>query len=210
MKVFCAECDHREPHSPIHCYDVGNELLKQATLGRSLANFKPPSYPRFQLFVLQYLCQGKRTLQTFVVRRENWELILEGRSPMEHVEVPSFIPKPERHLFRDALIAMHGGKPLAALSYLRAFTEQFARRFTGLVGKVTGEEIMAAYSESLPSAHRDPMPSLRQWCERLSEAVHEAKDDSELAEQTRAETERHFDIRRVFRIPKRSPSGSPR
>jgi hypothetical protein len=147
VKVFCAQCDRREAFSPIHYYDVANELVKRHSHGGS----SPLPPPGFQLFVLIYLCQGcKKTFQGFIVRRQNWDLILEGRSPMEQVEVPAFIPRRERRLFRDAMIAIHGGKPLAALFYLRAFTEQFARRVTGLTGKVTGEAIMTAYNETLP------------------------------------------------------------
>ena len=203
VKVFCPDCDRREALSPIHYYDVANALLKQSSRDRSLS--APPF--GFQLFVLTYLCQGCKgsSPQSFIVRRKNWDFILEGRSPMEYVEVPSFIPKPERNLFRDAIIASHGGKPLAALFYLRAFIEQFARRLTGLTGKVTGEQIMEAYSNTLPPQHRDYMPSLRHWYDKLSEPVHEARDDAELFERARAQIERHFDIRRVFKIPDEAP-----
>jgi hypothetical protein len=42
---------------------------------------------------------------------------------MEYVDVPNHIPKQERDLFRDAMIAVHGGKALAGLFYLRTFIE---------------------------------------------------------------------------------------
>ena len=53
---------------------------------------------------------------------------------MEQVILPSFIPKHEKHLFRDAVIAYQAGKFLAAVFYLRTFIEQFARRVAGIQG----------------------------------------------------------------------------
>jgi hypothetical protein len=41
------------------------------------------------------------------------------------------------------------------------------------------------------------MPSLGEWYEKLSEALHSAKEDSELFESAREKIEKHFDIRRV-------------
>ncbi|MDP9113924.1 MAG: hypothetical protein M3O20_09600 [Acidobacteriota bacterium] len=34
---------------------------------------------------------------------------------------------------------------------------------------------MAEYGNTLPNAHRDTMPSLREWYEKLSEPIHAAK-----------------------------------
>ena len=73
--------------------------------------------------------------------------------PNEHVDVPKYIPKQERDHFRDALIAVHGGKPLAGLFYLRMFMELFARRATGETGKCYGDELMEAYYKILPPEH---------------------------------------------------------
>jgi hypothetical protein len=55
---------------------------------------------------------------------------------------PPFIPKAEQQLYRDVLIAMHGGKVLATLFYLRTFIEQFAHRMTGITDKETGNVVM--------------------------------------------------------------------
>lgn len=119
---------------------------------------------------------------------------------MEDIEVPQEIPKAERHLFRDALVASHAGKMLAGL-YLRTFIEQFARRQTGKTAdRATGDEIMDAYATLLPQAQRDQMPSLKHWYDRLSEALHAARADERLFEEALADIDRHFDMRRVFRI----------
>jgi hypothetical protein len=44
------------------------------------------------------------------------------------------------------------------------------------------------------------MPSLREWYDKLSEALHSAKEDAGLFESAKTEIEKHFDIRRVFAI----------
>jgi hypothetical protein len=101
---------------------------------------------------------------------------------------------------------MHGGKILAALFYLRTFIEQFARRVTGTTGKETGDVIMERYSATLPANQRNMMPSLREWYGKLSEALHEAREDENLLEAALEAIENHFDIRRVHKIPEGSPA----
>jgi hypothetical protein len=157
----------------------------------------------FALLLQCQRCTGKP--EAVLIRREGWRLSLHGRSPMEYVEVPKYIPKQERHLFRDAIIAGHSGKTLAGLFYLRTFIEQFARRVTGETGRRPGNEIMEDYGKTLPERHRGSMPSLREWYERLSEPIHAAKDDEKLFEEAKEAIELHFDIRRVFKIPDLQP-----
>jgi hypothetical protein len=196
VKVFCDGCDSREAFSPLQPpFGVTD------TLRRSGQHFEKTICETSQIFLVVYQCQRcKGAPITFQVRRDKWTLILEGRSPIEHIEMPSYIPKAEQKYFRDALVAMHGGKTLAALFYLRLFLEQFARRQTGITTRETGEEIMRAYGAGLPEKIRDTMPSLREWYEKLSGAIHEAREDADLFEEARCEIERHFDMRRVHRI----------
>ena len=197
VKVFCAQCDSREVANPIWYVDVTNELLKQRMRERPVT--LPP--PGVQLFLLVYQCQRcTGAPQGFLVRRQGWQVSLEGRSPIEHIEVPAYIPKTEQAFFRDATIAFNSGKTLAALFYLRTFIEQFARQQTGITDRRPGNEILEAYGKSLPGEHRDHMPSLRQWYESFSEALHAAKEDDKVFEEARAEIEKHFDIRRIFNI----------
>ena len=123
---------------------------------------------------------------------------------MEKLEIPDYIPKAEKKLFRDALIAHHAGKTLAGLFYLRTFIEQFARRLTGhLNDKITGEVIMKEYAEGLPVKQRDEMPSLRDWYDKLSGKLHGADEDAELFEEARKEIDRHFDFRRLYKMDDR-------
>jgi hypothetical protein len=72
-------------------------------------------------------------------------------------------------------------------------------------GRETGDEIMEAYSGTLPNAQRDQMPSLREWYGKLSAPIHTADEVAadNLFDPAREEIERHFDIRRVFKIPEK-------
>jgi hypothetical protein len=197
--LFCRHCDRREAFASIWTADLPSPVPHG---GRQIA--LPDG---FQIFSLVYQCQrcfGKP--EGFLVRREGWTLGLNGRSPIELVEVPKYIPKAESFFYRDAVIAFNSGKILAALFYLRVFIEQFGRRITGLLGRVTGDEIMDAYYKSLPPPNRDQLPSLREWYDKLSEAVHTAKQDVALFETAKAQIEKHFDMRRVFEIPERLPA----
>jgi len=195
VKLFCSKCNAREAFSPIWFGDITNELLKPTTPKL----FKVGFWSTFQLLYLVYQCQHcEGAPEVFLVKRDGLGLSIEGRSPIEHVEIPAYIPKDERKWFRDAVIAFQSGKVLAAIFYLRTFVEQFTRRKTNLQNdRKTGEEITAAYKLTLPEVLRDGMPSLGEWYEKLSEALHSAKEDSELFESAREKIEKHFDIRRV-------------
>jgi hypothetical protein len=110
------------------------------------------------------------------------------------------LPKSEKKFFRDALIAYHGGKTLAALFYLRTFLEQFARRVTGISGRETGESIMESYAATIPLNLRSTMPSLGEWYGKLSEALHLAQEDANIFEEAMEQIIHHFDLRRVHRL----------
>jgi hypothetical protein len=129
------------------------------------------------------------------------DLHLEGRSPIEHVEIHSSLPKKEGKWFKDAVVAHQSGKTLAGLFYLRTFVEQFSRRMTGtLHDKKSGDEIMSAYSDSLPDKVRDSAPSLKELYGKLSEAIHGAKEDTELFDRTKERIEEHFEFRRLYKL----------
>jgi hypothetical protein len=203
VKLFCQKCKRREAFQPVWWTDAANELRTQ-----SLVSQRGLEIPEdIQWFHLMYQCQSCKGLpEIMLVRREKWTFFLEGRSPMENVVTENYIPKAESHWFRDALIAFNAGKTLAALFYLRTFIEQFARRQTQLDGRTTGTTIMSKYIQLLPDKHRDSMPSLGEWYDKLSEALHGAKEDAVLFEDARKQIEHHFDVRRVFQIAETSPS----
>jgi hypothetical protein len=203
VRLFCQNCNERQTFKPVWYQDAANDLLRQAAHGEAEINFDPA---RLQLFFIAYQCEHCHGApEGFLVRRDGWRFSLDGRSPMEHIQLAAHIPKKEGHLFRDALIARFAGKQLAAVFYLRTFIEQFARRQTGMKGRETGDEIMEAYSGILPNAQRDQMPSLREWYGKLSAPIHTADEVTadNLFDAAREEIERHLEIRRVFKIPEK-------
>jgi hypothetical protein len=206
-KLFCITCGEPEVFRPVWYQDVVNEMRRPRTFA-SRQNAEAAA-DGFRLFYLTFQCQrclGKP--EGFIVRREGWKLALHGRSPMEFVDVPKHIPKEERGHFRDALIAVHGGKALAGLFYLRTFIDQFARRVTGETGRRSGDELMEDYYKLLPAAHRDTMPNLKEWYGKLSEPIHTGKANEVLFEEAREAIDRHFDMRRLFRISETPPAAS--
>lgn len=188
---------------PVWYTDIGNEIRVNMLSG-ALKKIDLPA--GFQTFFLVYQCQRcLGTPEVFLVRRDMWSISLHGRSPMERVEVPNYIPQVESKFYRDALIAFNTGKTLAALFYLRTLIEQFARRLTRTEGKATGDEILDAYAKTLPNAHKEYMPSLRKWYDKLSEALHTATEDTLLFVDAKTDIEKHFEIRRVFKMPEIIP-----
>jgi hypothetical protein len=198
VSLFCKKCGRREAFAPVWFTDSSNEIRV-----RALAGQKPVAMPfDFQLFSLVYQCQRcLGTPEGFLVRRDGWSIGLHGRTPMELVEIPKYIPDDEARHYRDAVIAFNSGKVLAALFYLRTFIEQFGRRMTGIFARATGDEIFDAYSDKLPPELRPQMPSLKDWYDKISEALHIAKEDADLFDAAKTAIEKHFEIRKVFNIP---------
>ena len=206
VKLFCRTCQRREPYRCLSAKDVVGELRT----GHLTGQFTPALAVRrdFQLFVFAFRCEGCAATgkpEILVLRREAWTFSLDGRSPIEHIEIPNFIPEKERPLYRNAVIANNAGKPLAAIFYLRSFVEQFTRRMTGLSGKQTGEVITSAYAATLPDPLRDTMPSLKEWYEKLSVPIHEAQDDDKTFDAALERINKHFEIRKVHDIPEIMP-----
>jgi hypothetical protein len=120
---------------------------------------------------------------------------------MASVEAAPYIAKKEAHLFRDAIIANGAGKTLAGLFYLRTFIEQFGRRITGITDKQTGDQILSEYAKTIPLNLRDSIPSLAEWYDKLSAAIHSANPDEELFKNAQGKIEKHFEIRKAMDIP---------
>jgi hypothetical protein len=204
VKLFCAKCGGKEAFRPIWVEDVTNQirLLYYQQKIAVTPSFKLSFRASFQHIVLVFQCQrceGKPV--AFLLKRDGMDLYLEGRSPIEHVEIHQSLPKKEGKWFRDAIVAHQSGKTLAGLFYLRTFIEQFARRMTGTLNdKKSGDQIMSAYSDDLPDRVRDAAPSLKEMYEKLSEAIHGAKEDSKLFETAKEKIEEHFEFRRLYKL----------
>jgi YD repeat-containing protein len=159
----------------------------------------PAGYQVFGLLFRRERCKSLPV--SFLLKRREWRLTIEGRSPFEEVLLPPFIPKKEAWLLSGAIVAEQTSNTLAGLFYLRSFIEQFARRQTGITDRKSGEEILDANQALLPEGKRDHMPSLRFSYEKLSVALHAASPDDKLFKRTLDVIIEHFDYRRMYKIP---------
>jgi len=201
VRLFCHTCKRKEAFGPVWYQDATNEMLKHLRGEQRVGlNFDANIRLYFVAYQCQY-CEGAP--EGFLVRKTGWTFSLDGRSPMEHLEIPKYIPEHETALFRDAMVAWYAGKRLAAVFYLRCFIEQFARRQTAMAKvRKTGDEIMNAYAQVLPEDKRSHLPSLKQWYDRLSEPIHTADEEAaeKMFDEARQEIENHFELRQALRI----------
>ncbi len=202
VKMFCSVCKAREAFASIWIRDIDHDTENTGRFHTTPKRIPKPGEPVQQHFSLAYLCQHcSSEMVTVIVARRGWYLSLEGRSPLEIVSAPSFIPKKERPLFAEAMVARNVGKPLAAIFFLRTFIEQFARRQTGLKDvMVTGDQMMDDYGKTLPIQYREVMPSLKVWYTKLSVPIHSASADEILLLEAMTEIEKHFKLRDAFGI----------
>jgi hypothetical protein len=197
LKLYCADCGEREVYKCLWTRDICAETGDD---GYSLAQTFPLKN-QYQGFFLAYQCQRcKSDPMLFLIRRQNWSFILDGRSPIEEVSIPKEIPKTEAKYFRDSVVAFQSGKALPAILYLRVFIEAFCRRVTGTQTRETGDELTDRYAKQLSEQQRSQMPSLKDWYGRLSEAIHDGREDIDLYTEARDEIVRHFEFRRLFRL----------
>lgn len=137
-----------------------------------------------------------------MVARDGLKLTLCGRSPIESVPAPKFIPPSVRDYYSDAMIDHHAGATLEALFMLRTLIEQFWKSQNLMPNAVrpTGDELGDAYNATLPDDFKKRFPSLKDIYAKLSEAIHEADGKDELFQSSLAEIERHFEARRLYGI----------
>ena len=196
-KLYCAICSTSEVFAPKAFLDIS---APSAPISRFAASesMLPPGQ---QLFALTMQCQRcKQQLAGFLIKRVAWTLSIQGRYPFEHFEIPPYFPKEESEHYRNAMIGACAGQILAAKFSLRVFIEQFARRVTGITSRISGTDLLESYGQTLDPKLRDMMPSLKSVYERLSDAIHSARKDEKLFEEACGEIDRHFDMRRVFKI----------
>ena len=83
LELFCAICDSPKTYNPAAALEV-----------RTYSALVVEQPSNVQDFALAYQCQRcKSACEVFLLRRDKLKLTLCGRAPMEHVQVPSFIPK---------------------------------------------------------------------------------------------------------------------
>ena len=123
-------------------------------------------------------------------------MIVVGRSPMEHVEVPKEIYKKIRKFYRGAIIAHQSGETLAGNFLLRTLVEQWSRFFCRDAG-ARADQAIDSYMETLPSGFNDIFPSLRKVYEVLSIDIHSATGSEDVFESALSDIKKHFEGRLV-------------
>jgi hypothetical protein len=194
-KLFCVPCGRLEPFNLVSAEDFfsRDERLPELSYRDAGGNI-------VQLFVFSFQCQScKGVPQALMVRRHGVKLTNTGRAPIEHVAVPSDIPKEVAKFFSGAIVAHQSGQTLAGLFMLRTLLEQFARMTTKETGPA--DKVMNAYMASLPDDFKGRFPSMRDLYGDLSVALHSAAGSSELFERARTQIGKHFETRRVFELP---------
>lgn len=192
IKTACAEC--REI-TPFNLKDVFDTYHQGDRRWRPIEALQGQ-----QEFVFMFECQScRRDPDVFLVRRRGLRLTLCGRSPMELVLVPQFIPKTVQRYYSSAVVAFQSGQILAALFLLRVVIEQFTRQEVRAT-QGRADEVLDQYVNLLPEDFKKRFPSLKEVYGALSAAIHAANESAELFEGSRKKIERHFDARRVFRI----------
>jgi hypothetical protein len=150
------------------------------------------------VYTFAFQCQSCRTgIEIFAVARKREKFTLVGRSPMERVEVPSFIPRDQRKYYSGAHIAFNSGQVLPALFMLRTFIEQYARAVTNASSDLA-DEVLEKYMADLPEDFKSRFPSLKKVYGELSDAIHHADESESLFIDSYKKIEKHFDAKRLF------------
>lgn len=192
IKVYCVRCGRIEAYNSVFVVEIFAKIGK--------LDFKAAETE--QAFLLAYQCQScKRTPELFLIRRRGFKLTNEGRSPIEHVGVPAFIPASVQKFFGGAIVAHQSGQTLAGLFLLRTLLEQWARSSSGSA-KEQADQVMDDYMVTLPDDLKKRFPSMRTLYGQLSVDIHSATGSAELFDRARAQIIQHFDVRRMFGLPK--------
>jgi hypothetical protein len=191
IKLFCSACNRVEAYNLVFADDLFRRIEQGAFETKGETD---------QLFLFAYKCQScKGTPETFLIRRRGLRLRNEGRSPIEHVEVSTAIPKAVSRFVSGAVVAHQSGQTLAGLFLLRTFIEQWARLATGSQ-KQQPDQVIEEYMTMLPSDFRGRFPSMRSLYAELSADIHAARGSAELFDQARGQIDQHFDARRLFKL----------
>ncbi len=193
VKLYCVHCNGREVFNVV----AGGSTVKAWEYKLPVAKMVASHQ---QVYQLTYLCQSCRKYpEVFLVRRTGGRLTLCGRSEIEHVDVPGFVPTEIIKFYRNALLAHQSGQTLAANFMLRTAIEQWSILF--LDAEVRGGAAVEAYNAALPDDFKPHFPSLYDLYSQLSEDIHAAEGSAELFVSMSAKFLEHFDARRLRKIP---------
>ncbi len=180
LRAHCPECEQVlpfNPAGPAHTYNFSNT---------------------YQVFALPFQCQGCKGMPVvFVVTRDGNKLTLSGRSVIESMLVPDYMPKTQRKYYSGAKLAFNSNQILPALFLLRTLVEQYMLSVVPGDYKA-GEDLCAAYHAVLDEDFRARFPSFADIYAKLSDALHGAREDADLFESEIERIESHFDGKRTY------------
>ena len=200
VKLYCGVCRRTEAYN----FQFGQDLLEQFRKHEAWAGTVSE-----QVFSLAYQCQSCKSIpEMFIVRRDKTKLTQSGRAPMEQIATPSFLPKTERKLFSDAMIAVNSGQVLAGNFLLRTFVEQYVRSVSTNPDSQDISALFSEYGSRLPNDFKQRFPSLSAVYDVLSVDIHKAVGSQDVFSGAMKDIIEHFDAKRLFRIPDslRNPS----
>ncbi len=191
------------PNIETYCH-----LCKTRTAFKAISSVEsslhiPAQSEKRQVHLLSFMCQKcSITNVDFAITRSGMKLTLVGRSPIETIEAPPFIPKALRKYYSEAVIDRNAGATLQGLFMLRTLLEQYWKSLNlrPNPSRPTGDELGDAYNESLPDDFKQRFPSLREIYAELSKAMHNAQSDNTLFDNSRSKIDEHFDAKRLFKI----------
>jgi len=156
--------------------------------------------PMTQLFEFAYQCQLCNSLpEIFVIRRTGIKFRLDGRSPIEKLPVPKYLPKNQKSFYSDSLYAYNANKTLAAYLYLRTFIEQFMREETGFTTYESVDELNDIYKGNLDERFKARCPiSLYSIYQTLSKYIHSAITPNEIYEEAKKQVNLYFREFQIF------------
>src|SRR5712691_4788424 len=132
VKMFCELCEEVEPFNPEPqtCIEMRRE--------------------NEQVFSVPYLCQGCKDFRlTFMVMRRDLRLTLTGRSEIEKIEVPTYIPKDVARHYSSAVLAYNCNQVLPSLFMLRTLIEQYMQSVLGRGKYKEADQLCSAYNATL-------------------------------------------------------------
>lgn len=204
VKIYCSICQRVEPFN----LDSVHNLLPTSKATKSgTTTGEPDGKGRVQVFALAYLCQSCKSIpEFFLVRRVGAKLVLSGRSPMETVETPKWIPSGVSKYYSGAQVAFQSGQTLAALFMLRTVCEQWVQQFGSEEDKA--DVAIDKYSQTLPLDFRTRFPSISSIYSELSGAIHRANADDALYTEMQSSLSDHFEARKLFKLSDAPPKPS--
>lgn len=168
------------PSVPLVCRRCKRESTFIAIRGSSEQGLGHP-YPRptergrEQVYTIIYRCETCReVLHAVLVRREGMRLHLCGFAPRREQRAQRNVGKMLEPILLDADNAVAEGDLFGGYYHLRTLLEHYMKLHLGIEMsfQIRGDELVAKYNESLPTALKGTLPSLGAAYEVLSHALH--------------------------------------